>query len=71
MRELRTMLDEEQKARADGKRLELSIMVLGTAQDDLRFGVDLRPARRREAGRCDLHRTGLRSHARTTTTCRC
>lgn len=42
MRELRAMLDEEQKSRGDGKRLELSMMVLGTAQDDLRFGVDLR-----------------------------
>ena len=41
MRELRAMLDEEQKTRADGKRLQLSVMVLGTAQDDLRFGVDL------------------------------
>ena len=40
--ELRAMLDEEQKARADGKRLQLSVIVLGTAQDDLRFGVDLR-----------------------------
>lgn len=41
MRELRAMLDEEQKSRADGKRLELTIMVLGTANDDLRFGVDI------------------------------
>ena len=36
------MLDEEQKARAEGRRLELSVMVIGTAQDDLRYGVDLR-----------------------------
>ena len=40
--ELRTMLDEEGKARADGKHLDLSLTVLGTAQDDLRFGVDIR-----------------------------
>lgn len=42
MRELRAMLDEEQKARNDGKRLSLSIMILGTEHDDLRFGVDIR-----------------------------
>ena len=41
MRELRAMLDEEGKRRANGQRLLLSVMVLGTAQDDLRYGVDL------------------------------
>jgi hypothetical protein len=42
MAELRAVLDEEQKARNDGKRMELSMMILGTAQDDLGFGVDIR-----------------------------
>ncbi|MBI2825511.1 MAG: hypothetical protein HYX69_12580 [Planctomycetia bacterium] len=41
-KELRAMLDEEQKRRGDGKRLALSAMVNGTAQDDLFYGVDLR-----------------------------
>jgi hypothetical protein len=41
VRELRAMLDDEQKALAGAKRLKLSVMILGTAQDDLRFGVDL------------------------------
>jgi hypothetical protein len=57
MRELRTMLDEEQRARGDGKRLELSMMVLGTAQDDLRFGVDIRQLV--EAGLIDAVSTEL------------
>ncbi|MBN2296307.1 MAG: hypothetical protein JXM70_28005 [Pirellulales bacterium] len=39
--ELRAMLDEEEAARSDGKHLELSITVLGTPGDDLRFGVDI------------------------------
>ena len=39
--ELRAMLDAEQKSRG-GKRLALSVMVNGTAEDDLSFGVDLR-----------------------------
>ena len=42
MREVRAMLDEEQKTRAGGRRVECSIMILGTGQDDLRFGVDIR-----------------------------
>jgi hypothetical protein len=42
MRELRAMLDEEGSRRLDRKRLEISIMILGTAQDDLKFGVDIR-----------------------------
>jgi hypothetical protein len=41
-RELRAMLDEEGKARGDRKRLPLSIMILGTGQDDLQYGVDVR-----------------------------
>ena len=42
LRELRAMLDEEEKRRGDGTQLALSIMILGTAEDDLRFGVDVR-----------------------------
>ena len=42
LRELRSMLDEEGERRGTGERLALSIMVLGTAQDDLRYGVDVR-----------------------------
>ena len=41
MRELRAMLDQQQKSRGNPERLKLSIMVLGTARDDLRFGVDV------------------------------
>ena len=42
MRELRAVLDREGKRRGNDRRLLLSVMVLGTAQDDLRYGVDLR-----------------------------
>ncbi|NUQ64900.1 MAG: hypothetical protein HUU20_20750 [Pirellulales bacterium] len=42
MRELRAMLDAEGQRRGDGTRLALSVMILGTQQDDLRFGVDLK-----------------------------
>ena len=42
MQELRMMLDEEERRRGNGKRLELSIMVLGNEQDNLQFGIDIR-----------------------------
>jgi hypothetical protein len=42
LRELRAMLDEEGAARSDRRRLEISVMILGTAQDDLKYGLDLR-----------------------------
>ncbi len=43
MRELRAMLDEEQHHRGKDKRLLISVILLGTGQDDLRYGVDLKP----------------------------
>jgi len=42
MREVRTMLDEEQKRRGDGKRLLLSAVVLGNEDDNAWYGVDIR-----------------------------
>ncbi len=42
MKELRAMLDEEGAHRQDRKRLEISVMLLGTAEDDLKYGVDIR-----------------------------
>ncbi len=40
--DLRAAMDEEQKRRANGKRLEISAMLLPTESDNLRFGVDVR-----------------------------
>lgn len=42
MRELRAMLEEEQKRRGDGKRLSLSAMLLGNEYDNLWYGIDVR-----------------------------
>ena len=42
MRELRGKLDQEQARRADGKRIELSAMVLGNHYDNYQYGVDVR-----------------------------
>jgi len=42
LRELRAVLDEEQKRRGDGKHLELSVMVLGNEYDNLQYGADVR-----------------------------
>jgi hypothetical protein len=42
LKELRSMLDQVQTLRGRSKRLELSILINGTAQDDLTYGVDLR-----------------------------
>lgn len=41
-RELRAMLDEEAQRRANGKRLEISMCVLGCEEDNLQYGLDLR-----------------------------
>jgi hypothetical protein len=40
--EVRAMLDAEQKRRGNDQRLALSLLINGTAQDDLFYGVDLR-----------------------------
>ncbi|MFN0168834.1 MAG: hypothetical protein ACKV22_20605 [Bryobacteraceae bacterium] len=42
LRETRAMLDDVQTRRAGGKRLELSVMVLGNESDNLRYGGDVR-----------------------------
>jgi hypothetical protein len=42
MKDVRAMLDEEGKARGDGKRLELSAFVLADEADNSQFGLDLR-----------------------------
>ena len=42
MRELRVMLDEEQKRRGNGKRLQLTAMVLGNEFDNTWYGIDIR-----------------------------
>ena len=42
MREVRAMLDEEGKRRADGKRLELSAFVLANEADNRNYGIELR-----------------------------
>lgn len=42
MRELRVVLDEEAKRRANGQRLEISLCVLGCEEDNLQYGLDLR-----------------------------
>lgn len=42
MREARVMLDKEQKRRGDGKRLEMSVCVLGNEYDNLLYGIDIR-----------------------------
>jgi len=40
--ELKTMLDQESKARNSGERLKISASVLGTEPDNLQYGVDIR-----------------------------
>lgn len=42
MQEVRAMLDEEEKKRANGKRLELSTFVLVNRQENCRFGLDIK-----------------------------
>ena len=42
LRELRAALENERRTRADGKRLEISAMVLGNEEDNLLYGLDLR-----------------------------
>ncbi|MBI3852078.1 MAG: hypothetical protein HY298_17610 [Verrucomicrobia bacterium] len=42
MRELRAMLDQEQQRRGSSQQLASSVIINGTAQDDLNYGVDLR-----------------------------
>jgi hypothetical protein len=42
MREARSMLDEEQNRRGDGKRLQLSAMVFGNEYDNMLYGLDVR-----------------------------
>jgi hypothetical protein len=42
MREMRQMLDEEQKRRGDGKRLRISAMLLGNEFDNAWYGIDVR-----------------------------
>ena len=42
VRETRTMLDEEQVRRGDGKRLEISLSVLGNEYDNQQYGLDIR-----------------------------
>ena len=42
LREVRGMLDDEARRRADGRRLALSACVLGTENDNLRYDVDIR-----------------------------
>jgi hypothetical protein len=41
-RELRAMLDKEEKRRSDGQRLAISVNVLGTNEDNIQYGVDIR-----------------------------
>ena len=40
-RELRAMLDEEQKRRGDGKRLEASVITFGNPYDNSWYGIDI------------------------------
>jgi len=42
MTELRARLDEEQKRRGSDERLVLSVCVLGTEEDNLSYGIDIR-----------------------------
>jgi hypothetical protein len=42
MEELRARLDDRDRTRADGKRTEISAMVLGNEEDNLRYGLDVR-----------------------------
>jgi hypothetical protein len=41
-REMRAMLDEEQKRRGDGRRLEASIITFGNEYDNSWYGIDIR-----------------------------
>jgi hypothetical protein len=40
-KELRAKLDEEQQRRADGRKIEISVMVLGDNENNLQYGVDI------------------------------
>jgi hypothetical protein len=40
--ELRKELDEEQKRRGDGSHIDISVMVLGSDENNLQYGVDIR-----------------------------
>jgi hypothetical protein len=42
MRETRTMLNEEQRRRGDGKHLALSAMIFGNEYDNMFYGIDVR-----------------------------
>ena len=41
-KDLRSMLDNEAKRRANGKHLEISASVLGTEPDNIQYGIDIR-----------------------------
>src|SRR6185295_13358244 len=41
-KELRARLNEEEQHRADGRPIEISAMVLGTNDNNLQYGVDIR-----------------------------
>jgi hypothetical protein len=41
-KELRARLDKEEQCRADGRHIEISTMVLGTNENNLQYGVDVR-----------------------------
>jgi hypothetical protein len=40
-KELRAKIDEEEKRRADGRHIEISVMVLGNNENNLQYGVDI------------------------------